>query len=210
MLTLQKLDCWLPNKEPLFTNMGVSLLPGCLLRIKSASGSGKTSLLDMIAGRKKVGKGHILFAGEETRGDAEFFADLLYLPEGFAKYSPRVTVAKQLRNWSHKSQAELIEAAISYFNLEQVLDYKLKDLSVGWLMRVKLSLLIINPSLIWLLDRPFYALDDWAIEKLEGLIAGRCHQNGIVIFTHDGETRLNPHHTLQLDDWLCSNAPAAN
>lgn len=201
MLTLQHLSRQ-SSAAALFCEVGVSLMPGCLLRLAGRNGSGKTTLLDMIAGKQAVLPGQILFAGQETRGDKEFFAEMLYLPEGFPHYSSRVTVRRQLEKWCGREQRDLIEAALNYFELKYVADCRLGELSTGWLMKLKLSLLILNPSLIWLLDRPFYALDERGRGKLEALIAGRCQQNGIVIFTHDGETRLNPHHTLNMEDWI--------
>jgi len=201
MLTLQRLSRQ-SHKYPLYQNLGVSLLPGCLMRVEGANGSGKTMLLESIAGQQEVDKGHILFAEQETRGDSEFFNEVMYLPESFPHYKAKITVAKQLERWASKEQQELLDAAVHYFELKYVLEEKLADLSVGWLMKVKLALLVLKPSLIWLLDRPFYGLDEKGRVQLETLIAGRCRQNGMVFFTHDGETRLNPHHTLYLEDWI--------
>jgi heme exporter protein A len=200
MLTVDRLTGQ-SNDKTLFCDCGFTLLPGALVRVDGDNGCGKTHFFSMVAGQKKVPQGCVLFANQETRGDDEFFAELLFLPEGFPAYSSRMTVEKQLRRWLHKEQKELLEAAIHYFDLRDVLKTPLADLSTGWLMRVKLSLLILNPSLIWLLDRPFYALDATTKRKVETLIAGRCQQQGIVFFTHDNDTALNPHHTVDLSDW---------
>jgi ABC-type transport system involved in cytochrome c biogenesis ATPase subunit len=70
---------------------------------------------------------------------------------------------------------------------------------MGWRQRVRLARLLVQPHTLWLLDRPILYLDETGRNMAETLIAGRCQQNGIVIFSHDGETRLNPHGSLGLD-----------
>lgn len=199
MLTLQHLahQC---NGKTLLADLGVTLLPGALVRLEGENGSGKSLLLAKIAGQAGCARGSVLFAGEESRGDKEFFADLLYLGEDQTDLAPRQKVAKQLKIWTKKGQgdASLIPAAAHYFGLTPWKETPVKHLSTGWRQRLRLARLMLQPAAIWLLDRPFYALDEAGRRQLENLIVSRCKQNGIVIFTHNGETRLNPHGRLEV------------
>ncbi len=197
MLTLQDLErqC---NGKTYYAGFGLTLLPGCLIRLEGASGSGKTMLMEVIAGRQSCSSGSVQFAGEESRGDKEFFSDLTYIPENQDDLTLRWTVEKQLKRWSRKGEQELMSAATHYFQLTPWLEVPLKKLSKGWRQRVRLARLMLQPTAIWLLDRPFLYLDDPARLQLENLIAGRCRQNGIVIFSHDGTTHLNPHGVVAL------------
>lgn len=176
----------------------VTLLPGCLLRLEGKGGSGKTALLESIAGKRDCPPGTVLFAQKETRGDKEFFADLIYLSEYQEELTLRWTVQRQLNQWVKKGEKELLPAAIHYFSLQSLLAVKQKHLSASQRQRVRLARLVLQPSAIWLLDRPFLYLDEEGRTQLEALIAGRCQQNGMVMFTHDGATRLNPHGVVEL------------
>lgn len=199
MLTLQHLahQC---NGKTLLADLGVTLLPGALLRLEGGSGCGKSLLLAKIAGQAECARDSVIFAGQETRGDKEFFADLLYLAEGQGDLPLRRKVARQLAVWTKKGQgdASLIPAAAHYFGLTPWMEMPVRALSAGWRQRLRLARLMLQPAALWLLDRPFYALDEAGRWQLENLIASRCKQNGIVIFTHDGETRLNPHGRLEI------------
>lgn len=187
----------------LFTDFGISLLPGSLLRVEGANASGKTWLLEMIAGKAPVELDCITFAHEETRGDSEFFSELLYLPQrNEASLKPRLTVQKQVERFAKQGSQELVGAAMGYFGLNALANEKVGALTFGQQQRVYLTQIVTRPSLIWLLDRPMLGLDSTARAAVDTMIAGRCQQNGIVIYTHEGESLLNPHGTILMDDYL--------
>lgn len=104
----------------------------------------------------------------------------------------------QLRRWASAGAPQLFEAAIHFFQLSDVLKMPLGKLEDAWWQRVRLAQLILNPCTIWLLEEPLAMLDDEGKHMMEVLMAGRCKQSGIVIFTHRGDTNLNPHATLEL------------
>lgn len=198
MLTLQSLSrqC---NDRLILPDIAVTLLPGCLLRVEGASGSGKTLLLESIAGKQPCPPGSILFDNQETRGNKLFFGDITYLPEHYGDLTLRWTVEKQLNHWAKQGERELLSPAIRFFQLEPWLKTPLRELSMGWRQRVRLARLILQPVTLWLLDRPFLYLDEAGRAMAETLLASRCQQNGIVLFSHDGGTRLNPHGVLVVD-----------
>ncbi|MDG1287065.1 MAG: ATP-binding cassette domain-containing protein [Rickettsiales bacterium] len=202
MLTIQNIERQ-SGGVYLFSEFGITLLPGSLLRIEGANGSGKTWLLEMIAGKVPVETDCILFAQEETRGDSEFFNEVIYLPQrSDASLKPKLTVRKQVERLAHKGSNELIDAALNYFGLNALANEKVAALTYGQQQRVYLTPLITQPSLIWLLDRPMMGLDMTARKAVDTLIAGRCQQNGIVIYTHEGDSLLNPHGLIQMDEYL--------
>ena len=202
MLTIQNIERQSAGVT-LFSELGITLLPGSLLRLEGINGSGKTWLLEMIAGKVPVETGCISFAEQETRGDSEFFNDLIYLPQrNDGSLKPRLMVRKQVERLAGKGEDQLIDAALNYFGLQSLADEKVAALTYGQQQRIYLTPLITRPSLIWLLDRPMMGLDSIARTALDTLIAGRCQQNGIVIYVHEGESRLNPHGTMWLDEYL--------
>ena len=205
MLTLHNLSVE-STTSSLFRAFGVTMLPGCLMQLRGPNGIGKTWLMEMIAGRSPVAKGHISFAHLETRGDEEFFDDLHYIAQGDEHLPKRLTVSKYLHKIAGKDGVALVDAAMNYFDLRYVANEKIGQLTPGWRQRLILAPLILQPKAIWLLDRPFQSLDEKAKQALEHLIAGRCRQNGIVIVVHDDDSRLNPHHRIDLADWAVENS----
>jgi ABC-type transport system involved in cytochrome c biogenesis ATPase subunit len=195
MLTLQHLSRQLRG----CTAAEITLLPGCMSRLVGDIPLAR-KLLKLIAGRKSCPKNSILFAEQETRGDAEFFTDIFYLsryqkPHFLMK---RRSVEVQLQHWAKEGAPQLLDAAIHFFQLSEVLKTPLGKLDDAWWQRVRLAQLILNPCTIWLLEEPLARLDDEGRHIMEVLMAGRCKQSGIVIFTHQGETNLNPHAVLTL------------
>jgi heme exporter protein A len=202
MLTIQNIERQSAGVN-LFSDFGITLLPGSLLRVEGANGSGKSWLLEMIAGIAPVSTGCISFAEEETRGDSEFFSDLLHIPQRHDNsLKPRLTVRKQIERLSPKGEADLVDAALNFFGLTALGDQKVAALTYGQQQRIYLTPLITQPRLIWLLDRPMMGLDTNGRRAVDTLIAGRCQQNGIVIYTHEGESLLNPHGTIHTDEYL--------
>lgn len=187
----------------LFSDFGLTMLPGSLIRVEGVNASGKTWLLEMIAGKTTVPTGCISFAQQETRGDSEFFNEVLFLPQRQDNsLKPRLTVRKQVERLAGKGTETLIDAALNYFGLNALVNEKVAALTFGQQQRVYLTPLITKPSLIWLLDRPMLGLDSAARHGVDTLIAGRCQQNGIVLYTHEGQSLLNPHGIILMEDYL--------
>lgn len=202
MLTIEKIERQSAGAF-LYTDFGITLLPGSLIRVEGANASGKSWLLEMIAGKAPVQTGCIQFAQQETRGDSEFFNDVLFLPQrSEAMLKPKLTVQKQVERFAGKIGKELVDAALNYFRLNALRHQKIGALTYGQQQRVYLTLLIVRPCAIWLLDRPMLGLDKAGRMAVDTLIAGRCQQNGIVIYVHEGESHLNPHAVIDLDDYI--------
>ena len=128
--------------------------------------------------------------------------DLHYLPQQ-PLIVPRWTVHKQLRYWAKRGGEPLvIDAALQYFDLKAVENQTIRHLSSGMQQRVWLAKLMVQPRAIWLLDRPLTGLDAEGLGMAERLIATRCQQNGIVLMVEERQNRLNPHHTLVMEDFF--------
>jgi heme exporter protein A len=186
MLTISDIS-YQKNDKKIFENIGFSIGLGCCLILTGANGSGKTSLLKVIAGINKPNSGKILWNEqdiEEFRD--EFNADMQYLGhKNFAK--PELTVHENLKFFSGISKTEiLIPSAVKYFGLEEVLDKKVGKLSAGWKQRILLAKLLCCPATIWLLDEPTNNLDKQGKELLFNLITVRVKEGGIVmVSSHD-------------------------
>jgi len=85
MLTLNNIELTRNNKK-IFSNLGFSLSTSSALIIQGKNGSGKTSLLKIIAGITKLGNGQILWGGnniddfrDDFNGDLQFIGHKNFL-----------------------------------------------------------------------------------------------------------------------------------
>ena len=170
---------------------GATLIPpftytlnaGDLLVVEGANGSGKSSLLKVLAGLLPAQSGAILLNDQPLH--AHTSSHILYMGHGRG-LELALSVLDNVAFWAHAyGQAELIEAALHYFDLEDIADLPLYTLSAGWQQRVALTRLITQPGLLWLLDEPMTHLDTEGISLLQSLLQSRLEQGGIaVIVSH--------------------------
>ncbi len=188
MLTIENLECK-KNERIIFSALGFTLFLGSALIVSGKNGSGKTSLLKIIAGISKESKGKILWSGEniedfrdDFNGDLQFIGHKNFLKQD-------VTVLENLLFYAKLHDSEiLIPAALRFFKLEEKIDEKVKNLSAGWQKRVQLARLLACPATIWVLDEPSNNLDAEGKKLLKGLIETQLENSGVVVMaTHDEE-----------------------
>ena len=96
----------------------------------------------------------------------------------------------------------LIDSAILYFELDDILDKKIKNLTKEEIQRVKLSQLIFSPKTIWILENPEQFLSQKWQEKLFNLIATRIKEGGIVIMASDNKIFQKIGQIINLNDFI--------
>lgn len=188
MLTVENLECK-KNDRIIFSELGFTLFLGSALIISGKNGSGKTSLLKILAGISKESKGKILWSGEniedfrdDFNGDLQFIGHKNFLKQD-------VSVLENLLFYAKLHDSEmLLPAALHFFKLEEFAEKKVKELSAGWQKRVQLAKLLACPATIWLLDEPSNNLDVAGKKLLRGLIETHLENSGVVLMaTHDEE-----------------------
>ena len=195
MLELRKITCQ-KNEIPIFEGINVKLSAGECLHIKGGNGSGKTSLLRIIAGLSDPEDGTILWTGENIKHDREtYHANMLYLGHQ-PPIKENLTVLENLSFMlalaGINADYEQKNRALKKIGLSDKISIPAHMLSAGQKTRLALSRLPSDNRKLWLLDEPFNSLDSVAITCLETLISDHLTNNGIVVITTHQPLKIDP------------------
>lgn len=177
----------------LFSGLDLSLARGEVLLVRGANGSGKSSLLRLIAGLLRPAEGDVSW----TEGDDEtsLQTQLHYLGHLDA-LKAAMSVRETLSFWARMlGGAGDIAPAIEAWHLARLADLPCGVLSAGQRRRVALAQLNLTDRPLWLLDEPTGPLDAAGVALVESAIRHHCGGGGIaVIATHRamdvGEARV--------------------
>ena len=203
MITIDSL-CFNLEDRCVFKNIMITFLPSAIVLLQGKNGSGKTSLLRMLARIQQPSSGQILFGTKQQ--------PVSFLSKPYCTYighnigvKNELTVLDNIKYWANIFRSEtLIGAAIQYFNLHSVLDAKCSHLSEGNKKRVALSRLIVCPSKLWLLDEIDTNLDESNKELLMKLIVTHADNGGLVFLASHTEPPIKTIQTLDLNHY-CFN-----
>lgn len=177
----------------LFEQLHFALQPGDMLQISGPNGSGKTSLLRLIAGLRQPTSGNILLQGQTLAEQrSELARNLLWI--GHAAGIKGLLTAEENLAWlcalHRPASREAIWQALEAVGLRGFEDVPCHTLSAGQQRRVALArLYLADTPPLWVLDEPFTALDKSGVAQLEAHLAGHCERGGVVVLT--------THHSLQ-------------
>ena len=175
----------------LFENLSFELNSGEVLKVSGPNGSGKTSLMKILAGLSSFETGSIDY--DDTKINSERYnLDFLYLGH-LAALSPELSCLENLKYTMRLGNDNLdldFSDALKKVGLKKFENELVGKLSAGQKKRIALSLLFITQSKVWLLDEPFSALDSKAIKIIETRIEDHCNSGGICILTTHQECNI--------------------
>ena len=189
-LTVNKVSCQ-RGYNLLFENLSFELNSGEVLRISGQNGSGKTSLLKMIAGLNTPELGSIEFDQNKSNSE-KYQIETLYLGH-YAALSSELSCIENLEYLTNLN-TEIISPnfhnALKEIGLKNYEHEPSGNLSAGQKRRIALSLLFISKSKVWLLDEPFTALDSDGIKIIENQIEKHCTNGGLCILTTHQDSNI--------------------
>ncbi|MDD3224255.1 MAG: ABC-F family ATP-binding cassette domain-containing protein [Clostridium sp.] len=195
------------SEKMLLNNINLGINDGDKIGIIGVNGTGKSTLLKILAGLETPDSGNIITSNSLTIGylpqSQQFEDTATILEEVFSSDSPNIKVVKEYENallspetssdkilslskrmddlnaWNLESEAKTIltKLGLTDFNA------KMGSLSGGQKKRVSLSKALINPCTLLILDEPTNHLDDETIEWLEKYLNGR--NGALLMVTHD-------------------------
>lgn len=190
-----------------FADLSFRLAAGGALVLTGTNGSGKTSLIRLVATLIKPAAGRLLWGERPIADDpAGHRARLAYVGHLDA-VKPALTPRETLRFWAAlrglqpRRAAPLVAAALAAFALEAAADWPCRWLSAGQRRRLALARLVAAPAPIWLLDEPTSALDRDSQTRLERAIAAHREGGGRVLLATHLPLVITAAERMTLDDF---------
>jgi heme exporter protein A len=186
MLNVLGIECRRGGRA-LFSDLTFAIHPGELLHIQGVNGSGKTSLLRILAGLSRQEVGEVRWNGADVRESREdYAASLLYLGHQPA-VKDDLTVAENLSVSSRLAGLDLspraMSTALDIVGLGKRTGLPARVLSQGQRRRLALARLWLDRRPLWVLDEPFTALDMHATALLENRLEQHLMEGGMVVLT---------------------------
>ena len=184
------LDC-VRGERPVFAGLDFAIDHGGALVLTGANGSGKTSLLRLMAGLLGPAAGRLLWDGRGVADDIRAHARRVRFVSHADALKPALTAAENLAFWAAfdggaTDVGRRVGAALDAFGIARLADVPERYLSAGQRRRLALCRLLATPAPLWLLDEPRTALDRDAVDRLDRIIAGHRAAGGLVVLALHG------------------------
>ncbi len=186
MLEVSKLTA-IRDDRVLFENLSFSLQLGDLVQIEGRNGTGKTTLMRIVAGLGDKEEGDIKWNGEKIESNREDYHQSLLFLGHQTGVKRDLTAFENLKFYQSihapNTSTEQIFSALTQVGLAGREDVPVAQLSAGQQRRVALARLWLSQQPLWILDEPLTAIDKQGVKVLEDLFLNHAEQGGIVLLT---------------------------
>ena len=156
------------------------------------TGSGKTTILEAIAGLRPVRSGRVLLGGVDVTHARPAARNLGYVPQDAALFgsmtvSENLAFALRVRRWPQERIVARVNELAALLGLAAVLDRMPPGLSGGEAQRVALGRALAFHPRVLLLDEPLSALDDETRGDMYRLLGSIRERTGVAVLhvTHN-------------------------
>jgi heme exporter protein A len=163
-----------------FAGLDFEASPGEALAVTGANGSGKTSLLRLIAGLLPMAGGSI--ALEEGESELTLAEQSHYLGHRDA-LKPALTVSENLSFWRDFLGGAAFDTgeSLAGVGLDHAAQLPAAYLSAGQRRRLSIARLLAVRRPVWLLDEPTNALDATGLSMFAALMGDHLAHGGLII-----------------------------
>jgi ABC-type lipoprotein export system ATPase subunit len=186
--------------------------PGRMTVITGRSGTGKTTLLKLVAGLDRPSSGQVVLDGHPL-GDrsGEQLASLRrerigYLPQepapiGFLSAEENAVLVLRIRGWDAEAAAERAASALTRAGLADRARQRASRLSAGEAQRLALARALASARGLLIVDEPTSRQDENNARAVAALLAAAAHEEGqtVICATHDPAVIGQADHVVVLD-----------
>jgi heme exporter protein A len=194
MLEAINLGC-IRGTRRLFTGLNFSVNPGESIELRGANGSGKTSLLRILAGLAAPAEGDVRWDGRNIRTLGEEYSGTVAYLAHQNGVKDELSAIENLRiacgvagNALNKHDAQVI---LEQVGLSRQQNLPARSLSAGQRRRVALARLLTSKATLWILDEVLTSLDDAAVKLSRQFIGDHLSNGGMAIIATHQELDLS-------------------
>ena len=186
VLSVHELECY-RGDNLLFSALSFALSPGQCMQIEGANGSGKTSLLRILAGLSRPSDGEVRWRGADIQSQrAVYFSEMVYLGHLLglkADLSAIENLKIALALAGVPFDENTIYHALDNTGLQGREEVPARSLSAGQKQRIALARMLVSPAVLWIMDEPFTALDVTGVALVCRLLGQHLEQGGMAVLT---------------------------
>lgn len=198
------------GERPVFAGLDFTIASGGALILTGANGSGKSSLLRLMAGLLQPAAGSLSWNGIATAEEPEIHRQRVAYLGHLSAAKALLTPLEDIAFWVRYRAPALNRAAITarvqeslaWAGLGGLGDMPCRFLSAGQRQRLALARLTAHPTArLWLLDEPTTGLDSAGVAAMASRLAAHRAQGGMVIAATHQTLDLPEAETLDLGDF---------
>ncbi|HTN95984.1 MAG TPA: ABC transporter ATP-binding protein [Nordella sp.] len=179
-------------------DVNLAIAEGEFVTLLGASGCGKTTTLNMVAGLEDASSGDILMGGRRVNDLSPVERDVAMVFQNYALY-PHMTVARnigftlKMRGLAPPEIKARVEKVAEALELSTMLDRLPAQLSGGQQQRVAIGRALVREPKIFLFDEPFSNLDANLRLKMRAEVKELHQRLGVtsIFVTHDQEEAMS-------------------
>ena len=182
------------ENKPLLKGVSFEVAKGELVCLLGSSGSGKSTILRIIAGLEEPESGAVLWQGEDLRevpthkrGFGLMFQDYALFPH--KTVAQNIAFGLQMQGLNEEEITRRVQAGLESIRMQSFADRPITELSGGEQQRVALARALAPSPNLLMLDEPLGALDHTLRTQLIQELRAILHQSQIPVIyvTHDRE-----------------------
>jgi putative ABC transport system ATP-binding protein len=194
-----------PRRVRAVDGVDLTVERGQFVGVVGPSGSGKSSVLFLLAGLRAPTSGEVVFDGQPLPRDAAAGAAIRRTRIGFVFQEPflvpYLTVRENaLVHAAHPEAAARVEALARAIGVERLLDDRPHRLSGGERQRASVLRALANDPDLLLADEPTAFLDHATGHEVMDVLRGGDRRRALVVVTHDPEMLAGADHVVRLRD----------